>query len=194
MYFLSLKGLYQSINQSINSRMKENKVLYVVDGMRIEMYNIEENTITERRSMVENSQITTAVFIQSSKKDAIAYGTKTGRVCIEYMTEGEGCTGYVYKAHKKDVGTDEIFYTVTMIHSVSTTEIVTGGTDGKLYMWNIHTKKRTKIVYKTDKMILHGDVKVKNSRIDSLALVLSTKADGILDIEDTQDIVIVRVE
>jgi len=178
------------------SAIKGKKLLYVVDGRQIEIYDLENKTTKKLRSLAEGEKITKAAFLQDDKRSAVAYGTEEGRVCVDYPDKILGTAGYTFKAHKKDVGSDEVFYPVTMVCGVSETEIVTGGADGKVYLWDVKSRSRIRKLCTSKNPIIHGDANVEKGRVEALALVVGDCLDAMYSCsaEDQMEVHIVNVD
>ncbi|KAI5192180.1 hypothetical protein NECID01_1835 [Nematocida sp. AWRm77] len=164
------------------------KLLCVVDNTHIQMYDLACKVQAEKRCLVEDAKITEVAFVKDGTENMVVYGTDIGKVCVDYLVEHVGTTGYVFKAHKKEVDNKETFYPVTVVQSLNSSEVVTCGAEGKAYLWDIRIQKRIKTLYTTTKTILGGCMQ-KQSAADSavlpvLALVLGNTPEALYSIEE----------
>ncbi|OAG29007.1 hypothetical protein NEDG_01146 [Nematocida displodere] len=171
---------------------EERMVIYVTNRTQIEMYNLESGVRTKRKSLLENAPITAAVVLGAGDREVLAYGTAVGKVAIDYLTEGVDATSYVFKAHKKEKGGQEVFYPVTMLKGVGPSELVTGGMDGNIYTWDIKQRKRTTILYKSEKSIIAGTIKTEATLPPKIMIVTGSPID-ISHPEETTDVFTIEV-
>lgn len=161
------------------STMKNDQLLWVVDNIRVKAYAIDSRRLIEKRSLVEDARITQAAFVNDRTGNTIVYGTDVGKVCVDYLVEHVGQAGYVFKAHKQEVANRETFFPVTVVCSGNNHEVVTGGAEGKAYLWDIKIRKRIKTLYSTGKAIVGGCLQTGHCSSMKLALVLGPTVESL---------------
>ncbi|KAI5179649.1 hypothetical protein NEOKW01_0112 [Nematocida sp. AWRm80] len=182
----SITKRYSAAGLIVSSSTNRSKIVCVVETSKIEVHDIsteEKRTITPN---IEGAQINKAILTEDTSSAAIICATDIGKVKVEYLNGTKDTVEYLFKAHKKDQENEEIFYPVTMIQEISPFEILTGGADGKIHLWNIKAKTKIKTIYNNpDRSILQGQIVQSNHTITSLALALGDSTDSIY-LTDTQ--------
>lgn len=156
-------------------------IAYVLNGTHVEILHVPTGKRTRKKGLMDSGRIT-GIDIVGPQANIIAYGTTTGKVCVEYLDSSPSPGSYVFKAHKKNQGSDEVLFPVTVVLGVLDHRIITAGTDGRAYLWDIQQKKRVRVLASThtklpaSKAGLNGAGKIIMGALDAakekLALVV----------------------
>ncbi|KAI5171022.1 hypothetical protein NEFER03_0424 [Nematocida sp. LUAm3] len=155
--------------------MKDEKIFYLVGGKEIKIYSVEKRKQVGYTNVLD-FEITKITVINEKNLEILIYGTTCGKVCVTHLHDG---SSYLFKAHKKQVENEEVFYPVTMLGEVSDRVIVTGGADGKVITWDIRERNRIRTIYATDKIIVNGCIKVRNERVEEITIAVSPRIEDI---------------
>ncbi|KAI5191539.1 hypothetical protein NEMIN01_1565 [Nematocida minor] len=170
-----------------NSYLEEEKLVYIVDGKVVEIYDIKLDRITKIKSLLSNTAIDQIMFMQNTEQNTIVYSTPVGKVCVDYANRAG--TGFVFKAHKTETENREVYYPVTLMKAISATRILTGGGDGNVYLWDVKEKTKIQTVISTGKCILMGDIKYDENRQPAvLILILSERIESLCEIDGLTEI------
>lgn len=84
-------------------------------------------------------------IISNEKSDSLIVSTYSGRIVVLYPEEGDNRETIVFKAHEKKESNSTTVYPVnaTVINPI-TGELVSGGSEGMIYVFNIETKRKIK--------------------------------------------------
>ncbi|KAI5135232.1 hypothetical protein NEAUS07_1068 [Nematocida ausubeli] len=177
------------IDEKITSSYAENgKILCILESSTLLIYNIDSDSGFPMKSLLSDTEIDHAIFLPNTRQNIIAYSTPIGKVCVDYANRPG--TGFVFKAHKQVKEAKEIYYPVTLLQPASATQVITGGADGEVHLWDVKHKTKVRTILSTKKCIITGAMKRdENNTPLSLTLVLSEGLDSLCEIEGTHHLV-----
>lgn len=171
-----------------SSYFDKNKVLCILAGKTIEVYDINTSKSLHMKALLSNTTIDHIIFMKNTEQDTIVYSTPVGKVCVDYVSRPG--TGFVFKAHKKITENNEVYYPVTLIKQIGNNRLLTGGADGELYLWDVKEKTKVQTILSTKKCILTGDVRKKDNEPPATAiLVLADEITSLCEIEGVNTLI-----
>ncbi|KAI5187244.1 hypothetical protein NEHOM01_2040 [Nematocida homosporus] len=151
------------------SAIKGDLVAYVVNNTNLETYNLQTGQIEKRVCLA--AMITRICFLHG-EANVVVCGTADGKVTLCYLDTVEA--DFTFKAHRKTKANEEIFFPVVMLASLTVNELITGGADGKVYLWDIKRRHKISTLYSAKRTILAGEISVAREKKPSMCLVLGS--------------------